>query len=315
MPCGIRAIVPPVRLLKYDFSKVCPCNECSEKTKAIVEFENYLHSKFAQIQEPYTQLFFDIERFTSLLNAFWETTKTWTCLQHSLKSLHEKSGVSHTRSNSEEHIRDVLNQTGTFLVNEGELDNFVLQDECEGHDNKPTHLDDKIRVMHWWFESTKFKDVVHDILRKMKELENQKHKDGKSAEEGKMSLNLSNSKKHLEDQMKLFKGFPFEDMHVEIKLLLRRGGTKYQDLVEDAMEAIWKTYCARVAIRERFHEQSEMISCHPCKMDREKHLPNELGDFLDHLLNQAKTFREVWDRIDERLFGPSEEPDPKRQKL
>ncbi|CAH9116882.1 unnamed protein product [Cuscuta epithymum] len=314
MPCGVRALVPPVKLLKYDFSKVCPCNECSEKTKAIVEFDNYLHSKFAQIQAPYTQLFFDIERFTPLLSAFWETTQTWTCLQHSLKSLHEKSGVPLRRSKSEEHIRDVFNQTGTFLVNEGELDKFVLQDECEGHDDKPTHLDDKIFAMYSWFEFTKFKDVVHNILKKMKELENQEDQDGKSAEEGKMSLNLSNSKRHLEDQMKLFKGLPFEDMCVEIKRLVRRGGEKYRNLVEDAMEVIWETYRARVAIRRSFHEQSEMISRHPCNMDREKHLPNELGDFLDSLLNQAKTFREVWDSIEGRLFGPSEEPDPKRQK-
>ncbi|CAH9116884.1 unnamed protein product [Cuscuta epithymum] len=103
-------------------------------------------------------------------------------------------------------------------------------------------------------------------------------------------------------------------MCVEIKRLVRRGGKKYRNLVEDAMEVIWETYRARVAIRRSFHEQSEMISRHPCNMDREKHLPNELGDFLDSLLNQAKTFREVWDSIEGRLFGPSEEPDPKKQK-
>ncbi|CAH9116498.1 unnamed protein product [Cuscuta europaea] len=303
MPCGITAIVPPVKPLKYDFSKVCPCNECSEKTKAIVEFENYLQSKFALIRAPYKQLFFDLQSFTNLSSAFLETTETWTCLQHSLKSLHE-SGVPLTRSKSEERIRVLFNQTGTFLVNEGLLDNFVLQDECQGHDDKPSHLDEKINAMFAWFVSTEFQDVVHNILKKMKELENQDDQDGKSAEEGKMSLNLSHSKRHLDNQLKIFKELPFEGMCLEIKMLVGRGVSKeYKNLVEDAMEAIWETYCARVAIRKRFHEQSEMISCH-----------RELGDFLDSLLNQAKSFREVWASIEQRLFAPSEEPDPKKQK-
>ncbi|CAH9116490.1 unnamed protein product [Cuscuta europaea] len=212
--------VPAIELPEYDFSKVCPCNECSEKTKALMEFEIDLKSKHDRIRKLYIQVFYDIEDFTNIIPAFVRTTETWACLQRSRKSLHEKSGVPLTRSKSEEDIRDVFSQICTILLNQERLNQFVLPDECEGHDDKPNHLNEKISSMFKCFLFTKFEDVVLNILSKMNEPENQ---DGKSAEEGEMSLNLSISKRHLDKQIKVFKELPFQDMYLEFETLAGRG--------------------------------------------------------------------------------------------
>ncbi|CAH9104006.1 unnamed protein product [Cuscuta epithymum] len=297
----VRVLFPP----RFDFSKVCSCNECSAKIKVLKEFEANLRSRDALVQDLVDKVARDQDTIVHVFTAVERMVWLWDILNGNLQGLDETGGgiLEIKRSKSEDDMRKMYSEFAAKLMDYELLSEPEFIDARNpGAEYADTHsLKLEMEAALHFINKSKSKGVVHNILHKIEAIEQNHEREQRNAEEQERPFDISISKMHIVNQINCLEELPVGEIHRECQEVLQSLDPKLVNSIYGAHDKIDKTYKKMIGIRRQFWKRYERTVSLASNKDQEKHSWSGLEKTLFSLGQQAERFNKWWKTFEQHV--------------